>query len=351
MQQSKPFCIIVLNWNNAADTIECLNSILPSVQCNNAAVIVCDNASTDDSIEKITAWAKTSFAYHKLIDNHGDKTEITSGDWEFILLRNHSNLGYAGGNNAGIRLALQSAHNFAYLLLLNNDTVLHADALDRLDLCAKQNPHYGIIGATLLNFDKPDQVQCAGGCRYNAITTIQSNCYVGLSLSEVLSKDEKLKLNYVNGAASLYRAEVIREFGLLDERYFLYYEELDYTKRLATSHFTPGWCKQSFIFHKGGTDTQRAKNKSKQRLLFENYHENLSTLRYSKKHYPILFPVPAILRFFGKSLKYLVSGKLYLFPALFSAYKDFFFKRRDKTSSDQTGMKPILLARDAFTTH
>lgn len=343
---SKTFCIVVLNWNNSPDTIECLESILPSIQKKIASVVVCDNASADSSIDDIMLWAKNNFLCESFLslpislDRIVEKKEKR---WDFTLLQTNTNIGYSGGNNIGIRYAL-SNDNIAYILILNNDTVLHHNALYELARCAENNPNFGVLGSTILNYDNPDLVQCAGGCTYNSITTIFKNKHANLSLPEVLDKKDSTRFDYIHGAASLFRPEVFRRFGYLDERYFLYYEELDFSRRLINSEYTLGWCKKSFIFHKGAASTGGRTYKTNEESYLSNYHENLSTLIYTKKHHSQYFIIPAILRLLGKSSKYIYSRRIHLFPALFSAYKDFFFtKNRRSTTSNESNTKVLFI--------
>ncbi len=348
---SRIFCIVVLNWNNSSDTIECLESILPSIQKKIASVVVCDNGSSDSSIKNILLWAKKHFLSQSFLSLPISLDKIIEQKekrWDFTLLRINTNLGYSGGNNIGIRYAL-SNNDYDYILLLNNDTVLHQNALYELASCAEINPNFGVLGSTLLNYDNPDQVQCAGGCTYNSITTIFKNMHGNLSLSELIDKKDSIRFDYINGAASLYRPEVFRRFGYLDERYFLYYEELDFSRRLIHSEYTLGWCKKSFIFHKGAASFGGSPYKIKEEEYLRNYHENLSTLLYTKKHHSHYFIIPAILRFLGKSVKYIYSRKIHLFPALYSAYKDFFFaKNRRFTTTHHLNTKVLFLGNFKF---
>jgi GT2 family glycosyltransferase len=308
--------------------------------------VVCDNASSDNSINEILLWAKKNFLSETLpsipiaLDKFIKKKKKR---WDFTLLRINTNIGYSGGNNIGIRYAL-SDNDFAYILLLNNDTVLHHNALHELASCAETNPNFGILGSTILYYCNPDLVQCAGGCTYNSITTIFKNKYSNLSLSEVLDKKASTRLDYIHGAASLFRSEVFRRFGYLDERYFLYYEELDFSRRLIDSKYSLGWCKKSLIFHKGAVSTGGRAYKTNEESYLSNYHENLSTLLYTKKHHSHYFIIPAILRLFGKSWKYIYSRRTHLFPALYCAYKDFFFtKHRRSTTNNESNTKVLFL--------
>lgn len=133
--------IIILNWNGKTDTLACLNS-LQKITYSNQEVVVIDNGSSDDSVAQI----KTLYP-------------------EVIILETGENLGYAEGNNVGIRYALE--HHAEFILLLNNDTIVAPDVLDQLANAALQNPEAGVFGATLFYMDKPDTVWFAGA-QWNA---------------------------------------------------------------------------------------------------------------------------------------------------------------------------------------
>lgn len=119
--------IIILNWNHHEDTIECLESVFLNEYCN-YQVIVCDNASTDNSMEKIRKWAD---GYHNIgikyyLYTQSDIKKIdfrNEEDVPLILIENEKNLGYAGGNNIGIQYTM-GKNDFSYIWILNNDTVV-----------------------------------------------------------------------------------------------------------------------------------------------------------------------------------------------------------------------------------
>ncbi len=315
MPQTSPdnpkVCAIVLNWNRPDDTIECLNSLLPMIVRRQLALVVCDNRSCDDSVERICNWGERHF---NLSDGRGT-------DWDFLLVQTGANLGFAGGNNVGIHYALKRP-GCRFIWILNNDTVVREGSLEALLECAQRNEQIGIFGSTLVDYYAPGMVQLAGGCRYRPLTTIVRPVYAGCSLDEVLAADAEVELDYVSGAAMFCRAEVFRQAGLFDERFFLYYEELDLAHRARAAGCGLGWCKGSIVCHKGAVSTGGRSSVNRRESWQSNYHENLSTLLYTRKHHPWLLPIAASLRFAGKMLTYLVHGRLYLISALLAAYRD-----------------------------
>lgn len=278
------------------------------------AVVVCDNGSNDDSVEQVLAWAGEYF----------DLKE-GSGEGDFWLIQTGANLGYAGGNNVGIRFALEQG--FEFIWILNNDTAPAEHALEALLACARGAPQVGIFGSTVVDYYQPNRVQMAGGCRYYPLTTIMQPVHGGRDLNAVLAAPESVELAYVSGAAMFCRAEVFRRVGLLDERFFLYYEELDLARRARRVGFELGWCKRSLVYHKGGVSTGGRSAVNRKESWLSNYHENLSTLLYTRKYYPYLLPLAAVFRFGGKTLVYLARARLDLCSALLKAYWDATFGR------------------------
>lgn len=322
----------MLNWNSWRDTLECLNSLVSLLKGGDVSLIVCDNASVDGSLEKILEWAKQRFTAAEITLFHSPpeiKQEITP----FTLIQTGGNLGFAGGNNVGIRYAL-SSNRFDFIWVLNNDTVVSQNALISLIFCAHEYPKVGIFGSTLLDYYHPDRVQCAGGCRYYPLLTIYKNVLGGKTLAESMAYPAEPRIDYIYGAAMLFRTQVLREVGLLNEEYFLFYEELDYTQRLRKKGYHIAWCRASLVYHKGSASVGNLREGNKAKRAKANYYENLSTLKYTANfHYPWLwFVVP--LRFTLKSLTLLFTGQWFLFRPLLKAYRDFFILRRSHRHRD-----------------
>ncbi len=325
-------CAVVLNWNRADDTLKCLTSLLPWIMLRKLALVVCDNASHDDSIDRIRHWAQRYFR----LETGPQRVESSDNFWDFLLVQTDANRGYAGGNNVGIRYAL-AQYQFDYIWILNNDTVVAEHALDELLQCARRDPGAGVFGSTLVDSHERDLVQTAGGCRYHPLTTIMSTLHGGQSLDHVLTLDSDIQLDYVSGAAMFCRARMLEDVGLFDERFFLYYEEMDLARRMRAVGYSQRWCKKSVVYHKGGASTGSRSIVNRQESWLSNYHENLSTLLYTRKHHSNIFPIAASLRFVGKSLAYLFHGRIRLFSALASAYRDALTGKRTVTSKTQRG--------------
>jgi hypothetical protein len=169
--------------------------------------------------------------------------DITS-KYPLVFIQSGDNLGFAGGNNIGIRYALVK-NDFEYIWLLNSDTVIRKDSLIKLVEFAEKN-NTGISGSVLTYYDSPNTVQAYGG---------HINKFFGTS-HRILKKEQiKDKLNYIVGASFLINRRVIEKIGLLPEDYFLYYEETDYCFNASKNGFSLGVALDSVVYHKEGQST------------------------------------------------------------------------------------------------
>lgn len=316
-------CAIILNWNGWRDTLECLDSLLLS-ESTVKTIIVCDNGSSDRSREKILAWARKRYQSPSILILKQDSPfHQRPSNYPFIYIQNKTNLGYAAGNNVGIRLAL-SGGCFDYVWLLNNDTTVHKRAVKTLLTYATEHPDIGIFGSTVVLADRVKTLQCAGGCRYNSLTTIFHSALGGEDLDKVLGGKNSPRLDYICGASMFVRTAVFERIGLLNEDYFLFYEELDFSQRVKRAGLQIGWCSDSIVYHKNSNTIGQPGSIEKGKVALTNYHENLSTLIYTKRFHPWLLPFTGAFRFFGK-LFFIIKGKdWHLIRPLLRAYYNFF---------------------------
>ena len=176
--------ILILNWNNWRDTLECLESI-SAITYPSFEVVVIDNASTDGSVDRIGEWlqgregsasmAEGYVLYDRLqAEGVGDAaTEGSSG--RCVIIQTGENLGYAGGNNVGIRYAL-ARDDCAYVWVLNNDTVVEPEALTALVECLGQDAKAGAAGSCLLYYHTPGTIQARGRLPAVSLERKHSGC-------------------------------------------------------------------------------------------------------------------------------------------------------------------------------
>lgn len=209
---------IVLNWNGWEDTLRCL-STLDAVEYGPCEIVVVDNGSTD-----------------------GSEQEIRSRRPETTVIRLETNLGPAGGSNAGIRHAL--ANGADYVWLLNNDMELEPSSLSELVRAAEADPRCGALTPRVL--DDPGGEQWNSAFLLDRERRIPVRC-AGCSQAEPYHPAEDLR-----GPSLFVRAATLREVGLLDERYFHYFDETDLMQRVRAAGWRLGLACRAAVTHEGG---------------------------------------------------------------------------------------------------
>ncbi len=213
--KSPKIYIIILNYNGKSDTINCLYS-LSSAKLENTTTLVIDNASIDGSVNEI----KKTFPKVSIIENE-------------------TNLGYAEGNNVGIKFAYDQGAD--YILLLNNDIKVDPYFLEELLCLASKKPKGGIFGSAIYRYDNPDKLEHLGGF-YNP-----STC-------EFVSNKKNLKspkkVDYVCGCTILIKRDVIEKVGFFEPKFFLMWEEADLCTRAIREGFEIWAQPTSKIWHK-----------------------------------------------------------------------------------------------------
>ncbi len=218
--------IVVLNWNGADDTLACLDS-LAALTYPNFDVVVVDNGSTDDSLTHLRTY---------------------KAPYLLTLLETGHNLGFAGGNNVGIRFALNKDAD--YVLVLNNDTVVASDLLDRLTEAATRWPNDGIYGPIILYEDQPEVIWTAGEF-YDLEKLGVFHIDNGKNNDYPLPESEEV--DHLVGAALFLSAKALRLTGELETKYFLVYEESDWCYRAKRRGFHCRIVPNAIVWHKVGS--------------------------------------------------------------------------------------------------
>lgn len=221
-------CAVVLNWNALDDTTECIES-LKNVHYANLKIVIVDNASNDGSAVKLSQL-------------YPDMS---------ILKLNH-NGGYAAGNNAGIRWGLQNG--FDYILVINNDTIVEPGFLTPLVEAIEANPSIGIITGKVLYYEERNRIYSAGGY-FSKLYCAGINGRFKEN-DEFLANEEKIQeISFVPGCMMLIHRKVFEDLGLMDEMYFLYFEDLEFSRRVSKK-YTLAYVPSSRIYHKSGGGTR-----------------------------------------------------------------------------------------------
>ena len=272
--------IVVLNWNGFADTADCLSSLLTLVGCE-FKIVVCDNDSHDDSYANLVDWGYERNDRGLVVKEVGlaeISVDISMESYNLFFIKNNSNLGFAGGNNPGIRFALNQS-DMKYAWLLNNDTEVDSHALTALLNKCCSNKKIGVCGSKLVYFHNRSLLQGVGGVYNPWLCT--SKHYGAFLPSDTIFDEKKVdnSIDYVIGASMLISKECLQEIGILCEDYFLYYEEIDFCLR-AKKKFEIATCTESIVYHKEGASTESGKS------YLADYYSVRNRLRVTKKYYP-----------------------------------------------------------------
>jgi hypothetical protein len=224
------FAVVILNLNGGEVTADCLRSLRDS-EYRDFRVIVVDNGSTDGSPERLRA-------------------EFPEVD----LIEAGRNLGFTGGNNVGMRRALeQGAH---IIMLLNNDTIADRGFLGALASRIESAPGIGAVTPRILFHEPSDRIWCAGG---------DYSLWRGIARHRGL-RAHRDDLRYANpgeatfatGCALCVRREVVEQIGLLDDDLFIYNEDTDYSVRILRAGWRIAYEPAALLWHREGWDSRRA---------------------------------------------------------------------------------------------
>ena len=229
--------VVIICWNDLRVLRECLHSIYQGTHSTDFEVLVSDNGSTDGSVEFIRQRYP-----------------------EVRVLENRANLGFAKGNNVGIR-----ASNADYVLILNPDTIIHDGALDRLVQFAEKHSEAGAFGCRVLNPDGTYQTSA------RLFPTVRRYWVSALGLKKLANVsslflfeeyprwfgETERPIDWQSGCCVMFRGDLLRSLGGFDEQFFYHFEEVDLCRRVwAAGHpilFTP----EAVITHLGGQSVGR----------------------------------------------------------------------------------------------
>lgn len=294
IKMTKPLVsIILLNWNGYDDTLEALESLY-QINYPNYNVIVVDNHSTNNSIEKIIEYTKgnikveTTFTKYQdnkpIILNHIREDNLnqsinntsTKDKKKLLLIENYENYGFAKGNNIAIDYTLKH-DNPDYVLLLNNDTIVDANFLDNMIKVALSDDKIGIIGPKFYYYDfdgAHDKIWCIG-------SVVDLEHYPGHH--SIMDEDNYnlngnvIECDWVSGAGLLIKSELLAE-NYLDTSFFFGCEDVDLAVNVKNKGYKVVTVMDSIIWHKVGM------SRHKHSTFQTEYNHIKTNLQFIKKH-------------------------------------------------------------------
>ena len=230
MEIKSSTAILIVNWESYDYTRSCLLS-LSSCLNKDFQIIVVDNGSTDGSGQQLFAEFQQSCTF----------------------LFSDSNLGFTGGNNHGIKWALERA--FDYFLLLNNDTEVNPDFLDVMLKEFSLNPNVGAVQPMILFMDDPKRIWSAGG---KWIPSLGRAITLGdrIVLSDYVI--QKKKLDWATGCCLMISREALEKTGKLNDHYFAYFEDVEWSLRCVEAGYEIALAEKAMIYHVAGGSSKKA---------------------------------------------------------------------------------------------
>lgn len=328
MNSSKKLYILILNYNNWYDTIECVESVLKST-VNNYQIIILDNASPNSSELFIKKWLlgdlevnisnvairnliypvsrkPLPFYYYRLDNNlltrNIEEEEEAFKNWKIdnnnsiscykpahpiILIQNNKNYGFAGGNNVFLKTLIDSNED-ANILLLNPDTVIKNNAIEELQKRNQISTHF-VSGMSIYSYNEINRLISIGGSKL--IKPIGN-------VVELKQYKTSKSIDYIYGAALFSNIATFKKIGLLPEEYFLYWEETDWCHIAKTNGIELRTCEKAVCFDKVGASIGRGYFSE----YFFTFNSMLFYRKYYKKYYGSLL-LFHLLRYFVKKIK------------------------------------------------
>jgi GT2 family glycosyltransferase len=242
---------VVLDWNGSDDTTRCVRS-LAAVEHSNLEILVVDNGS-----------------------RVSPETALRAAGLDVVVVPTGRNEGYAGGNNVGIRWALE--HGAGFVWILNNDAEVDADALAPLLDAARRNPRAGVLGSRVLRGDDPSRIWVASG----EVTWRQSLIrLVGEDQADGPRWSGEHDVEWIPGCALLFRAAALAEVGGFDEDFFAYHEDVDWAARARAKGWTCRYVGASRVVHHIHGSSGGAAHYGG----FRKYLSARNTILYARRH-------------------------------------------------------------------
>ncbi|CAD0180095.1 glycosyltransferase family 2 protein [Streptococcus thermophilus] len=270
---NKKVGIILVNYNGAKDTIECLNS-LHTVNYLNKLIYVVDNNSNKDDVDYL------------------EKKKINFPEVRIIKLK--ENIGFSGGNNVGIKEAM--ADGCEVIGLLNNDTIVETDFLNQLVVKLFSDERIGAVVPQIRDYFNKSIVTYGGG----EINYLKGSVFIeGINRYEDSINNAERCVTFGHGCCLFMKSKVISKVGLLPEEYFLYFEDADYSIQLTNSGYKILYCPESIIYHKESVSTKKGSDNFQ-------YYFTRNRFYFIKKNFKLLSKLTA----YPISVLYLIKKML-----------------------------------------
>jgi len=342
--------IILLNYSGWQDTIECLESVLRNDYPNYQAIVI-DNNSPNNSMEYLKAWAdgrldawvspknplrnlsfpplKKPIPYVYYTREEAEKggnpdleeklkEKIPEGittKYPIVFIQTGDNLGFAGGNNVGIRYAL-AKDDFDSVILLNNDTVIKRDTISNLINARIKYGERAIYGGRIYYYSDPSKIWYDGG-KFNEWIGRSVHINMGKSKNEIKGDLTIKEVNFITFCYVLIPKFILKNIGLLDESYFMYVEDLDYSYKVWKAGYKLYNISNAEVWHKAGASSGKEEVSE-----FSAYWMMRSRVKFIRSKLPFLKKITSIV--------FLIASRPLRFPFFYSNGKGFIVKNQIK---------------------
>ena len=274
--------VVIVTFGAENIILDCLRSLRQSTYPN-LRIIVVDNASTDDTRKVIRKWAKGTLHFSEMADVEEDVTPFESA--ELLLVCSKTNLGFAAGVNIGLRLLLRQ--NVDLFWILNPDCRVRSDAALNYARQAVKVGSFGLMCGRTLYVNPREIIQSDGG-RLNRWTGMCTSVNFGRPAFST-AHPRQAKFDYIPGSNLVASRAFIESVGMLEERYFLYYEEVDWAFRRGEFEliYAPG----AEVEHLGGSSIGSPVIGKKQGTSFSNYFNYRNRMRFMRRFFPSRLPI------------------------------------------------------------
>ena len=246
--------IIIVNWKQYELTIKCLSSVYKS-KFKDFEIVLVDNESNTEKLKNLLKNFK-----------------------KIKVFQNYTNLGFGAANNQGINYAIQN--NFKYVMLLNNDTEVDENFIDPLINKINNDNLIGAVQPLIMNYNNKSSVWSAGG---------YINKFFGYTFTNKNSNGN-LKLDWITGCCMLLKTDLIKKVGLIDENFFAYYEDVDWSLRINDLGYSLKLVNTSLVYHYGSKSSENSsfEGSLSPKVHYLNFKNHLYLLRKHNKKFNLL---------------------------------------------------------------
>ncbi len=240
--------IVLLDYNGFEDTINCFES-LQRITYENCEIIIVDNASPDASMTKVVEYMREHIIDYTFFSTPEDAMENNASNSKVSLIQSGQNNGYGHGNNIGIKYALK--YDADYVLVLNNDTIVKPDFLQPMVAMCENDKNIGIASGKIYFYDRPDTIWFNGGKFSPCTAKVEHFNFNEKDVGQV----PKEPVTFMSGCLWLIPKKIFDDVGFINEKYFMYVEDLEFCQRVIESGYKLQITTNSHVWHKVGSSS------------------------------------------------------------------------------------------------